>query len=224
MGVPAIKLENVSKHFARNGAVVRALDSVTLEVPQGALALLRGPSGSGKTTLINVVAGLTRPTAGALTVAGVALERLTPRERAGLRARRVAVVFQMFHLVPYLTALENVLLPTLAAPGGASLARAEQLLAELGLTQRAAHLPAQMSAGERQRCALARALLNRPEIILADEPTGNLDDESAERVLAMLEACRAEKATVLLVSHQHLAHTRPDLEFRLIAGKLQAES
>jgi len=216
-----IRLENVSKHFPKGGGVVRALDRVSLTVPEGKLALLRGPSGSGKTTLINLAAGLTRPTGGALTVAGRQLERLSTRERSALRARRVAVVFQMFHLVPYLSAFENVLLPTLAEASPDAPARGKELLEALGLQPRADHFPRELSAGERQRCALARALLNRPDVILADEPTGNLDDESARRVIAMLTACRDDGATVLLASHQHVGQVRPDIELLLREGKLE---
>ena len=215
-----ILLENVSKHFRKGREVVRALDGVSLNVPQGALALLHGPSGSGKTTAINIAAGLTLPTAGSVTVSGHPLHALTPRARAKLRSRDIAVVFQMFHLVPYLTALENVLLPTLASPRADGETRARQLLDELGLRDRVGHYPSELSAGERQRCALARALLNRPGIILADEPTGNLDEDSAHIVLDVLERNRREGATILLVSHQPVDRIRPDMEFRLKSGKL----
>ena len=215
-----ILLENVSKHFRKGREVVRALDGVSLDVPRGALALLHGPSGSGKTTAINIAAGLTLPTAGSVTVSGHPLHALTPRARAKLRSRDIAVVFQMFHLVPYLTALENVLLPTLASPRADGETRARQLLDELGLRDRVGHYPSELSAGERQRCALARALLNRPRIILADEPTGNLDEDSAHIVLDVLERNRREGATILLVSHQPVDRIRPDMEFRLKSGKL----
>lgn len=215
-----IRLDNVSKHFRKGREIVRALDGLTIEVPQGALALLHGPSGSGKTTAINIVAGLTLPTSGSVTVAERQLHALSPRARAALRARDIAVVFQMFHLVPYLTAFENVLLPTLASAGQNAQTRARQLLDELGLSDRSGHYPSELSAGERQRCALARALLNRPSIIVADEPTGNLDEDSAHIVLDMIERNRREGATILLVSHQPVERIRPDMEFRLKSGKL----
>lgn len=215
-----IRLENVSKYFAKGGATIRALDGVTLDAPAGALTLLRGPSGCGKTTLINVAAGLTRPTRGRVFLDGQAVETLSPAARTALRARKAAVVFQMFHLVPYLTAFENVLLPTLAAPDPGAAARANALIEDLGLGHRRAHFPGEMSAGERQRCALARALLNNPGAILADEPTGNLDQDSAALVLAMLERRRNDGAAVLLVSHQHLPHIRPDFEYQLKDGRL----
>ncbi len=219
-----IRLDNVSKHFCRGGDVVRALDGVSLEIPQGALALVRGPSGSGKTTMVNVAAGLTRPTAGSVTLVGERLDTLSPGRRASFRAKRVAVVFQMFHLIPYLTALENILLPTLAdrdASGGNAASRAHELLTKLGMDHRAGHFPNELSVGERQRCALARALLNRPEVILADEPTGNLDPDSATHVLEALQACHADGATILLVSHHPVDVIRPDLEFHLKDGRLK---
>lgn len=216
-----IRLEHVVKHYPRGRETVRALDGVSLDIPQGTLALLRGPSGSGKTTLINCCAGLTLPTQGNVMVAGEHINKIDGRRRAALRARRIAVVFQMFHLIPYLTAMENILLPDLAHPGGASRARALELMDALQIRHRETHRPHEMSAGERQRCALARALLHRPEVILADEPTGNLDEESARLVLSMLEACRAEGATILLVSHHPVEHIQPGLEFHLRDGRLQ---
>ena len=219
-----ILLEQVSKHYRKGERVVRALQDVSLELQPGTLALVRGPSGSGKTTLINVAAGLTRPTSGAVTCAGTRLDGLSPGRRAALRAKDVAVVFQLFHLVPYLSAFENVLLPTLADPaasGGDAATRAQGLLTRLGIDQRADHYPDELSVGERQRCALARALLNRPKVVLADEPTGNLDEESARHVLQALHECRAEGATVLLVSHQHVAEIHADVTFQLADGVLK---
>lgn len=217
-----IRFENVSKNYRKNKDIIRALDAVTIDIPAGRLALVTGPSGSGKTTLINLAAGLTRPSAGAVHVAGERVDRLSVRARDRFRAGHVAVVFQMFHLLPYLTALENVLLPTMAVRCEGAPARAHELLEALGMEDRAGHYPAELSAGERQRCALARAVLHRPEVILADEPTGNLDEESAGHVLALLDTCRREGATVLIASHQHLDQIQPDTEFRLRRGQLCA--
>lgn len=216
-----IAVENLTKYFRRGRAEVRALDGVSFGIPAGKMALFRGPSGSGKTTLVNVLAGLTHPTSGRVEIAGVALGGRTDRHLARMRAQQVAVVFQMFHLVPYLSAFENVLLPTLATEIASCRDRARALLEELGVGQRAGHFPAELSAGERQRCALARALLPDPAVILADEPTGNLDEESAERVLAMLQRRRDEGGTVLLVSHQPVEAAKPDFEFELRNGKLR---
>jgi ABC-type lipoprotein export system ATPase subunit len=214
-----ISFDHVTKRFRKGGDSVCALDTVSFEIPKGTLATVRGPSGSGKTTLINIAAALMRPTSGSVTVAGRELAGLSAAEQVSFRANQVAVVFQMFHLVPYLTAFENVLLPTLAKPGNAE--RARQLIEEVGIEHRTNHYPDELSAGERQRCALARALLNEPEVILADEPTGNLDPESADRVIHTLDACRSSGATVLLVTHQPIDSVHPDLEFSLREGKLE---
>ena len=217
-----IVLSHVSKHYHRAGETIRALNDVSMEVPAGSLAMVRGPSGSGKTTLINVAAGLTRPTSGEVWCAGLRIDQLSPGRRAAHRAQGVAVVFQMFHLIPYLTAEENVLLPVLAGSSDSSCARerAAALLESLGIAHRAKHLPGELSAGERQRCALGRALLGEPKVILADEPTGNLDEVSAAHVLKALGECRARGATVLLVSHQHVEEVDADMEFRLVEGVL----
>lgn len=217
-----IAVENLTKHFRRGRTAVRALDGISFEIPTGKLALFRGPSGSGKTTLINILAGLTQPTSGRVEVAGLALNGRTDAQLAQMRARQVAVVFQMFHLVPYLSAFENVLLPTLATNVLSCREKARALMEALGVGERIGHFPSELSAGERQRCALARALMADPAVILADEPTGNLDEESAERVLATLQRRRDEGTTVLLVSHQPVEAAKPDLEFELRNGKLRA--
>ena len=221
-----ILLEDVTQHYRKGKQTVRALDGVTLEIPSGKLALLSGPSGSGKTTLINLVAGLARPSSGEITVAGHRLNGLTARQRAALRAREVSVVFQMFHLLPYLNTLENVLVAAMTqghdGDHGPVEDRARQLLCDLGLEERMGHFPGELSTGECQRCALARALLNQPKIILADEPTGNLDEESARQVLETLRTHQSRGITILLVSHHHLDAIQPDLEFALKDGQLHS--
>jgi len=215
-----IKFENVCKHYRKNGNIIPALDNVSFEIPAGQLALVRGPSGSGKTTMINLAAGLCRQTKGSITIGDMSLDNLPPNERAKRRTSDIAVVFQLFHLVPYLSALENVLLPTLAASRENADERARMLLDELGLSERLTHFPDEMSAGERQRCALARALFNEPEIILADEPTGNLDPESAEKVLRQIDQAKQRGATVLLVSHQPIDHIHPDMILEMDRGNI----
>lgn len=220
-----IRFENISKTFTRGNDLIQALDGVSLEVPESQLGVIRGPSGSGKTTLINIGASLMEPSSGDVVVAGSRLSEMAASGKTVLRATRVAVVFQLFHLVPYLSAIENVLLPTLAAGDGTAdqedaAGRARELLEQVGIQHRSAHYPDEMSAGERQRCALARALFNRPKVILADEPTGNLDPASAARVLSVLDQCRRGGATILLVSHQPVEAIEPDLEFVLEGGRL----
>ncbi len=215
-----IHVQNLSKVYTRGRETVRALDTVSFELGTGKLALLRGPSGSGKTTLVNLCAGLASPTSGAIRVADHAVHAMSNAQRTAMRANTVSVVFQSFHLTSYLTAFENILLPSLASPGADAADRAHGLLQALRLEHRADHFPGEMSAGERQRCALARALLNNPAVVLADEPVGNLDKTSAELVLAQLDACRAQGATVLLVSHHPLEGLRPDVILELDEGHI----
>jgi putative ABC transport system ATP-binding protein len=215
-----IILDNVSKQFRRGKETVHALDSVSFQVAKGQLALLCGASGSGKTTLINLCAGLASPTLGTLQIADNPVHQMSQAERAAMRVKQVAVVFQMFHLVPYLSAFENVLLSSLTVSIPDIQAQALQLVERLGIAHRINHYPGEMSAGERQRCALARALLAKPDVILADEPTGNLDDESAAVVLETLDGCRREGATILLVSHQPVDSVNPDMVLRLKDGRL----
>ncbi len=216
-----IHLENISKHYKKNDDTITALADISLHIPRSSLTLVCGPSGSGKTTLINLIAGLTRPSHGTIHLDDDDITHLSGNAYTRLRARKIALVFQMFHLVPYLNALENVLLPTLAlSPAEDAKVRALHLLESLGLEERINHFPAELSAGERQRCALARALMNRPQVILADEPTGNLDEESAGLVLEQLARARKEGAAILLVSHQHLHQISADQTLTLKQGRL----
>jgi putative ABC transport system ATP-binding protein len=216
-----IALENVSKVYRTRNGEVRALDDVSLTVEPGHFVTVRGPSGCGKSTVLMTVAGMARPTSGRVVLDGEDLYRLPPRRRAAIRADRIGFVFQMFHLVPYLNAWENVLVPTLAgaAPAGDA---ARQIVERLGLTDRLAHRPAELSTGERQRVALARALLTRPKLILADEPTGNLDPENAGEVMGYLAEFHREGGTVLLVTHSDLADQYAQQTFRLERGRLVA--
>ena len=200
-----VHAQQISKVFRTRRSEVRALNVVTLDVQAGEFVVIRGPSGSGKTTLLFVLGGMLRPTSGKVVVHGRELYALSRRERADFRARHVGFVFQMFHLVPYLTVEDNVLL---AAPPGEAPAlrtRAAELLSLLGLAPRVQHRPAELSAGERQRTAIARAMLNRPDLILADEPTGNLDPRSAAEVIAGLAAFHRQAGTVILVTHGTVA-------------------
>jgi ABC-type lipoprotein export system ATPase subunit len=200
-----IELRNVSKIYAGQDGEVRALDDVNLSVEQGEFVVIRGPSGSGKSTLLLTVGGLVRPTRGNVLLEGKDLYAMSGGERARFRAEKIGFVFQMFHLLPYLNVLENVLVPTI--PGARISARTEaaDILNRLQLPHRLHHRPAELSTGERQRVAVARALLNRPRVILADEPTGNLDPDNAAEVLGYLAEFHRNGGTVLLVTHERSA-------------------
>jgi len=199
-----IRLDNVTKIYRKDGREVPALCGFDLHVDRGGFVAVRGPSGSGKTTLLLTAGGMIRPTSGKVLLDGEDLYALSPKARAQVRARRVGFVFQMFHLVPYLNVLENVLAAGLAS-GGTDPARARELVEQVGLAHRLRHRPGELSAGERQRVAIARALLNRPDVILADEPTGNLDPDNAAAVMEHLAAFHRAGGTVLLVTHESLA-------------------
>jgi ABC-type lipoprotein export system ATPase subunit len=211
----------LTKAYRRAGREVRALDGATLRVAAGEFVAVQGPSGCGKTTLLLVAGGLLRPDGGVVRVDGQDPYALAPEARADFRAATVGFVFQQFHLIPYLGVRENILAAALtaAAPADAR-TRADSLIDELGLAPRAEHVPAELSTGERQRTALARALLNRPKVLLADEPTGNLDADSAAAVIDHLAAFAAAGGTVLLVTHDARAASRAGRVVRMAAGRL----
>ena len=217
---PMLQATNLTKVYHRGNGEVRALDGVSVSVARGEFVAVRGPSGCGKTTLLLACGALLRPDAGSVLVDGQDPYAASPDERAAMRARKIGFVFQQFHLVPYLTVLENVLSPSLAASGTGELrTRAMELIEQFGLTRRAAHLPEELSTGERQRTALARALLNRPGLLLGDEPTGNLDGDSAAAVLGFLRDFAAGGGAVLLVTHDDRAAACAARTVRLEAGK-----
>ena len=215
-----IRCDDVTKTFRKNGSEVVSLDRFTAEIAEGEFVAVRGPSGSGKTTLLLTLGGMQRPSAGAVQFGGRDLYGLPPAERARLRSGEIGFVFQMFHLVPYLDLLGNVLLAAPGRPGDAERERAAGLLDELGLAKRASHRPGELSAGERQRLAVARALLNRPKLILADEPTGNLDPENAAEVIRHLAAFHRDGGTVVLVTHGKAADEHAGRILRLEQGRL----
>lgn len=202
--IPAVQLVGVSKSFTEGQRTHRVLSGIDLEIAAGETVALVGASGSGKSTLLDLVGGLEQADAGTVKVHGTDLGGLTERERTLLRRRSIGLVFQAFHLIPTLSVLENILLgPDLdGRPGKQVVQRARELLADLGLLEREASFPDRLSGGERQRVALARALVHRPPLILADEPTGNLDGESAERVLdALFGLVEEQSGALLLVTH-----------------------
>jgi len=200
-----IRLDNVSKVYRTSNGPVHALREVTLGVERGEFVAVRGPSGCGKSTLLLIVGGLSMPTSGRVVVGGAELPTAAPAERAKFRAERVGFVFQMFHLLPYLNIVQNVVAAALPGQHDAARDRATELLERFQLGHRFSHRPAELSAGERQRVAIARALINRPDLLLADEPTGNLDPESAAGVLDLLGEFHSGGGTVLLVTHQEWA-------------------
>ena len=197
----ALSVKNLSKRYRGPESVVQALEGVSLSVETGELVVVEGPSGCGKSTLLLAAGGLLAPDEGQVVVDGQNLYELSPDERARFRAENIGFVFQQFHLIPYLSVSDNVLAPCLALPQPDAADRAEELIARFGLMDRRYHVPAELSTGERQRTALARALLNRPKLLLADEPTGNLDPENAEVVLGYLAEFARSGGAVLLVTH-----------------------
>ncbi len=200
-----IALEAVSKVYQTAQREVRALDDVTLDIQQGEFVAVRGPSGCGKSTLLALIGGLALPTSGRVTVGGRNVSGMSSANRAQFRADNVGFVFQMFHLLPYLSVLDNVLVAAPSNSQPAVRAYANELLEQFGLSDRRLHRPGQLSAGERQRVAMARALLNRPKLLLADEPTGNLDPQNAAAVLQLLSQFHASGGTILLVTHEEQA-------------------
>lgn len=217
-----IRCQGLSKVYEKGGRRVAALDSVDFEVAEGEFVAVVGPSGSGKSTLLMTIGGLIRPTSGEVTVADTPLADLSAAQLAAFRAGTVGFVFQLFHLVPYLTSVENVLLAGYAtgADGNSDKERAEGLLVSMGLGDRLEHTPGELSAGERQRVALARALFNDPPLVLADEPTGNLDLERGKEVLDSLTTIHRERKTVVLVTHSPQVAQVAERTLTLRAGKL----
>ena len=215
------RLRDVVKVHGEGRAALRVLDGLDLELAAGELVAVTGRSGSGKSTLLNVVGGLDRPDSGVVEVGGVRLDRAPERELAPLRRDRIGFVFQAFHLLPELTGLENVLLPARLNGRGPALRRGRELVTQLGLGDAAERLPTVLSGGEQQRLAIARALVNDPQLVLADEPTGNLDAESGEIVLSLLRAIADEGRAVLLVTHEREATRRADRVLRLEDGQLR---
>jgi putative ABC transport system ATP-binding protein len=200
--VPFVSVRRVSKTYQGERSTVGALRDVSFDIQEGEFVRVSGPSGSGKTTLLNLIAGLDGPDQGDILVAGINIGRLSMTRASKYRAKEIGIIFQSYNLIPQLTALENVLLPMIAL-GRASRDRARELLDVVGLADRSDHNPSQLSGGEQQRVAVARALANDPALVLADEPTGNLDDQSAESVMALLtNAVRERGKTLLLVTHE----------------------
>ena len=222
--IPAITLSRVNLSLGRGAARVHILKDVTLHIGRGEAVGLVGPSGSGKSTLLMVMAGLEHADTGSVVVAGEDIGRLDEDALARFRGRHVGIVFQSFHLIPTMTAVENVAVPLELAGAADAFARAEKELAAVGLSDRAAHYPAELSGGEQQRVALARALAPHPAILVADEPTGNLDDTTGQQIVDLLFAGHAERGTTLvLVTHDATLAARCDRVVRLRSGRVDAQ-
>ena len=218
-----VKLEGVSKIYERGGEAVHVLEGLDLEVPAGSYEALMGPSGSGKTTLLNLIAGLDRPSQGSVEVAGKRLEGMGEGALAKWRSSTIGFVFQSYNLLPVLTALENVELPLLLTSLGSAerKKRAQTALRVVNLEDRMQHYPRQLSGGQEQRVAIARAIVNDPTIIVADEPTGDLDRKAADEILTLLEKLNTQLGkTILMVTHDPAAAERAKIIRRLDKGKL----
>jgi putative ABC transport system ATP-binding protein len=201
----SIQLNAITRHYQMGPELIRAVESVSLEIPGGEFAALLGQSGSGKSTLLHLIGGLDRPTSGSIQVGGKELAGLTPEDLARYRRDTVGMVFQAFNLIPSLPVSQNVEMPLRLAEVDRAerRRRVEEALAQVGLEARSHHRPSQLSGGEQQRVALARALVNRPSVLLADEPTGNLDSRTGEQIMRLIEQCNhALNMTVVLVTHE----------------------
>jgi len=227
----AVRAVEVSRHYQMGSALIRAADGISLEIPRGEFLAILGASGSGKSTLLNLLAGLDRPTSGAIFAEGRDLAKMSGEELAHHRSRTIGMVFQAFHLLPRMTLEENVELPLRLAevPRAERPARIGEALKRVLLDERRAHRPCELSGGEQQRAAIARALVNRPSILLADEPTGNLDSHTGEEILRLIEEIHrpggGEPAvTVIVVTHERaLAERYADRIVTMSDGRVSGE-
>jgi putative ABC transport system ATP-binding protein len=220
-----LRMENVSKTYRHRGQLVKALDGATLQIPAGDFVSVVGPSGSGKSTLLLMLGGMLSPSQGRVLLGTKSVYDLSPNERAEMRRAKVGFVFQTFNLVPYLSALENVQVPLFLAKmdDKAQKDRATALLERVGLADRLDHKPGELSVGQQQRVALARMLANDPAVILADEPTGNLDPETSQQIIGFLEEFNAEGKTIVMVTHDPRAAKRAKRTLRLQNGAITCQ-
>ncbi|MBM3176179.1 MAG: ABC transporter ATP-binding protein [Chloroflexi bacterium] len=196
-----LKVNNISKSFGLGSAKVTALDDISLRVNQGEFIAIMGPSGCGKTTLLNIIGGLEQPSSGEVILDGQRIDNMDENSLVSIRRDKIAYVFQSYHLIPSLTALENVLLPMTFRGDHNERARALGLLEKVGLKERAGHKPGELSGGEQQRVAIARAIISRPSLLLADEPTGNMDQKIGREILALFNRLNKEGQTIIMVTH-----------------------
>jgi putative ABC transport system ATP-binding protein len=225
-GSPLICLRAVCKTYPAPGVPYRALSDIDLELSEGQFVAIVGKSGSGKSTLVNVITGIDRPSSGEVVVAGTPVHQLSQERLAGWRGRTVGVVFQFFQLLPSLTVAENVMLPMelCGTFGGRRTRRARELLERVDIGAQADKLPAALSGGEQQRAAIARALANDPPILVADEPTGNLDSHTADAILRLFGDLAADGKTVLMVTHERDITQFSDRLITLVDGRIEAGS
>ncbi len=219
----AVDVQNVRKIYKRDSQEIVVLDGLSLEVPEGEFVALMGPSGSGKTTLLNLIAGIDRPTSGKVIVAGTDVGSLSEGQLAKWRSRNVGFIFQFYNLIPVLTAVENVELPLLLTKLSKKQRRERAMTAlkVVGLSDRSKHYPRQLSGGQEQRVAIARAIVADPAVLVADEPTGDLDAKSAEEILNLLQTLNSEfKKTIVMVTHDPRAAQRAHIERHLEKGVL----
>ena len=219
-----VRLEGVSKVYQRGASIIRAVQGVSLEVAKGEFLAVMGPSGSGKSTLLNLIGGLDRPTEGDVVIEGRSTRGFSEAEWTELRRERIGVVFQFFNLLPGLTARENVALPLLLRGDSDPGQRVEECLAAVGLAHRGEHRPSELSGGEQQRVAVARALAHRPALLLADEPTGNLDSKVGREIVQLIKSlARQGGQTVVLATHSHEAAAEADRVLIMRDGFVEKE-
>lgn len=218
-----IQLRSVSRTYVMGKETIPALDNVSLDIKEGEFLAIMGPSGSGKSTFANVIGGLDKPTSGDVLVDGECINKLNDRHLSSYRNRKVGFIFQSFNLLPTYTALENVMIPLILTGESSSIRKqkAYDCLKEVGLENRVDHKPYQLSGGERQRVSIARALVNQPQIIIADEPTGNLDTKKSEEIVSLLkELNRKKKITVIVITHDPSVARQADRTLRMQDGKI----
>ena len=220
-----MRLRGICRDYPVGDQVVHALDHVDLDIEAGEYISIMGPSGSGKSTLLNVIGLLDRPDAGTYELAGKDVAQLDDDALAAMRQQQIGFIFQSFHLVARMTALENVELPMLLAGQAPKIrrARATEMLASVGLDQRMSHRPDQLSGGERQRVAIARSIVMQPSVLLADEPTGNLDSKSGNEIVAILEDLNREGLAVLVVTHDPNLGDRATRQIKMVDGRISAD-
>lgn len=222
--VHVIRLEKVAKHYHLGGNIVKAVDNISIEVHVGEFVAIMGPSGSGKSTTMNLVGSLDLATKGDIYLDDINIEELHESDLAQIRGKTIGFIFQSFNLIPNLTAKENVMLPMLFQEVDTEVReeKAEKLLTKVGLGERMNHYPNELSGGEQQRVAIARSLANDPEVILADEPTGNLDTKNGELIISFLEQLNKEGKTIIMVTHDpHLAQKHAQIIYWIRDGKVE---